>query len=148
MACIFNVEGRPVLNPTTKAECDLNWAAVQIIWDALGCLGKQDTLHDKLCYKFNGVEDFSEIQIDKADLTQSLAECDIILDIDGQKVGTEATNPDIALYYTLTENITYWSIQLNNPVGTPEALSDIELSIFEKVSFETLFTCDDRTCND
>lgn len=148
MACIFNVEGRPVETPTTAAECALNWAALGIIWDALGCLGKQTTLYNKLCYNYPAVEDFSEIQILKDDLSADLEECNINLYIDGQKVGTDSTNPDIALGYSLIENITYWSILLPNPVGTSDALVDIQLEIFEKVSFETLFTCEDRTCND
>ena len=147
MACIFNVEGRPVENPTTTAQCALNWAALGIIWDALGCLGKQSTLFNKLCYEYPAVEDFDEIQILKSDLSADLEECYINLVVDGQTIGTDATNPDIAIFYTLVENITYWSIQLNNPVGTAEALSDIKLDIFEKVTFETLFTCDDRSCD-
>lgn len=146
MACIFNVEGRPVTTPTTAAECSLNWAALQIVWDALACLGKQSTLYNKLCYSYPAEQEFDEIQVLKSDLSADLEECYINLVIDGQKVGTDATNPDIALFYSLVENISYWSIQLNEPVGTAEALSDIQLEIFEKVTFETLFTCEDRTC--
>ena len=37
MSCIFNVEGRPKAIPNGSAECELNWTAMGIIWDALGC---------------------------------------------------------------------------------------------------------------
>lgn len=33
----FNENNRPICGPTTEAQCTLNWAALQDVWDALSC---------------------------------------------------------------------------------------------------------------
>lgn len=33
----FTSENRPTCEPTNQAECTLNWAALQDVWDALSC---------------------------------------------------------------------------------------------------------------
>lgn len=147
MACIFNLEGRPVEVPTSAAECALNWAAMGIIWDALGCLGKQNCLSELVCYTYDGVSDWDSFTIPKEDLNGSvLTDCLMLFFKDGVQYGLQSSNADSPLYYEIDDQITQYVINLSTPIGETDNLSDVAVKIFVSTTFETLFTCDDRTC--
>lgn len=147
MSCIFNVEGRPKAEPNGSAECKLNWEAMGIIWDALGCLGKQNCLSELVCYTFDGVSEFDSFEIPFEDINNAeLTDCLMLFFKDGVQYGLQSSNPDSPLYYEIDEQITKYVINLSTPIGETDNLSDLEVKIFVKTTFEALFTCDDRTC--
>ena len=147
MACIFNEEARPVLVPENAAQCQMNWAAVQIIYDALGCLAKQNCLSELVCYTFDGVSEFDSFEIPFEDINNAeLTDCLMLFFKDGVQYGLQSSNPDSPLYFEIDEQITKYVINLSTPIGETDNLSDLEVKIFVKTTFEALFACDDRTC--
>lgn len=147
MSCTFNPEGRPIASPTSKAECDLNWASMGIMWDAWACFAKQTVVSKTKCYNYGAVEGFDSFVIPKDDLLgATLEDCAMLFFKDGVQYGAQTANPDAPLYITITEQITQYLVELSNTVGEADALSDIVCKVFVEASVEDLISCGDYTC--
>lgn len=78
----FNENNRPICGPTTEAQCTLNWAALQDVWDALSCFSSA-MVYDG-CAILEGEiakddptdpSDGFEITLDKATYGENTDEC-------------------------------------------------------------------------
>ncbi len=107
----FTSDNRPICNPTTEAECTLNWAALQDVYDALDCIDPV-LLYDT-CYR---LEDYIEkdeetevsfdIVIDKDDVEAVPELCDIDLYLHGRRAMTAySTDPGFSdlPYFTISD---------------------------------------------
>lgn len=84
----FNNDNRPICGPTTEAECTLNWAALQDVWDALNCLGSSSipvscaVLSDSIA-KEDVTEDGFDVLLDKEEYGESIDACDYDVYVNG-----------------------------------------------------------------
>jgi hypothetical protein len=107
----FTSDNRPICEPTTQAECTLNWAALQDVYDALDCL--ETVLHYDTCYN---LEDYIEkdtdteisfdVEIDKDDVAEVPEMCDIDVYVNGRRaMEAYSTDPGFGNvpYFTLSD---------------------------------------------
>ncbi|HRH83565.1 MAG TPA: hypothetical protein PK210_04945 [Bacteroidia bacterium] len=133
----FNNNNRPVCNPV-GAECELNTAALQDVWDALKCLSTQSVLTGAICFDFLKVVDQSVFFIDKDDVASIDSTCLIMFNWNGVQYYVNEVNNDDILRYVIEERVADFMITLVNadgdpfPVGSEDEPCDIRITVFKK----------------
>lgn len=149
----FNDNNRPVCNPGDAAECKLNNAALQDVWDALKCFSEQDILTNVKCFNFAGLVGEDTFFIDKADAPDIDSTCLIDFKWNGVGYYENGEFTDDKLNYTIEERELDWKIRLfdnNNdpfPVGSEDEPCDIRITVFLKRKVIDLFNSCEETEN-
>lgn len=84
----FESENRPICTPTTEAQCKLNWAALQDVWDAMACYQTANVLTgcailaDSVVKADNPDGDF-EVILDKLTYGSSIDVCNFDVSVNG-----------------------------------------------------------------
>lgn len=146
----FNNNNRPTCNPQNKAECDVNNAALQDVWDALACLSEQYVITGVKCFDFLQIFDQDTFFIDKEDIASIDSTCLINFFWNGVQYYTDEANNDDILKYTITERQNDFMITLNIIVGSEDEPCDVRITVFEKKKVLDMFNaCEEKeNCRD
>ena len=118
----FNNDNRPICGPTTEAECKLNWAALQDVWDALKCVSTVN--FPASCYVYensinpdDAPDGYFDVTIEKDfSLTYDLTQCGVEVWVDGRvanSTGDVFTDSDVVPSWTLqNENEAEFTIRI------------------------------------
>lgn len=150
----FNDNNRPICAPTDAAECKLNNAALQDVWDALKCFSEQYVLTDVKCFNFAGLTgETNVLQINKEDAPSIGSTCLIDFKWNGVQYYESGEFTEDKLNYTIDEEELYYNINLfdNNGndfyPGSEDEPCDIRITVFLKRKVLDLFNACEETEN-